>query len=99
MEGSMKQAGPGRGWGRVRARIRGGLSSRTGRTVGATSILTPLVGYIIHDLQKPDSVIRQLSKAAVNKLVSMTRRPRQLVDISDKAEVEQVQPERKVQPE
>ncbi len=94
MGGSTKHTGPGSGWGRVRARVRGGLSSKTGRAVGVTSLLTPIAGYIIHDLQKPNSMIRQLSKAAFEKVVSLTKRPKQLVDISNKSEVEQVPQER-----
>jgi hypothetical protein len=65
--------------------------SKTGRAVGATTFLTPLVGYIIHDLQKPDSLIRQLSKAAVTGFVALRRQPREQIDISDKAEVQHIE--------
>jgi hypothetical protein len=67
--------------------MRGACSSKTGKTVGLASIAAPIVGFVVNDLKKPDSVIRALTAATVRKLLpAKTDRPK-AIDITDKVEI------------
>jgi hypothetical protein len=70
-----------------RRRLRGGLGGRSGRAVGVSSVLVPLMSYVVYDLQKPDSTVKKLASAMANKFVTWREQRQQLTDISDKAEV------------
>ena len=70
-----------------RRRLRGMFSSRTGRTIGLTSLAVPMIGYIVNDLQKPDSVIRGLVGAALRKMLPDRSKRADAIDITDKVEV------------
>jgi hypothetical protein len=36
------------------------FQSRTGKTIGLVSFIAPLAGYVVRDLRKPNSLIRNL---------------------------------------
>jgi len=72
---------------RTRKRLRGMFESRTSKTIGLASIAAPLVGYVVRDLKKPDSVIRGLVSTAVKKLLATGSKKAEALDISDKVEI------------
>lgn len=72
---------------RIRRRIRGMMESRTGKAVGLTSIAAPVIGFIINDLRKPNSITRQLIGKAVNKLLESKNKKVEAIDITDKVEI------------
>lgn len=69
-------------------RFRGGLSGNKGKAVGVTSIVIPVLGYIVNDLRKPDSVVRKLVGSTVNALLFRRTKNNKALDITDKVEVE-----------
>jgi len=71
----------------MRARIRGCMSGKTGKAIGITSVTAPLIGYVVHDLQKPDSTIRALVGKATRGLLEWKREKRQVIDITDRVEI------------
>ena len=72
---------------RTRRRLRGMLKTKTGKTIGLASIAAPVIGYIVQDLRKPDSLIRELVGGTVNKLIAYRRKKTEAIDISDKVEI------------
>ncbi len=72
---------------RIRRRFRGLMESRTGKAVGYTSIAAPVIGFIINDLRKPNSIVRQLIGKAVNKLLESKSKKIEAIDITDKVEI------------
>lgn len=81
------QSAPGGSRGRqIRRRLGRCLSGKSGKAIGFTSIAAPIAAFVINDLKKPDSVIKQLVGAAVKMLPSRTKNAQQL-DISDQAEI------------
>ena len=72
---------------RMRRRIRGMLETRTGKTIGLASLAAPVIGYIVQDLRKPDSLIRELTGGAFRKLIAYRRKKTEVIDISDKVEI------------
>ncbi len=72
---------------RQRRRLRGMFASKTGKTIGYTSIAAPIVGYIVNDLKKPDSIIRGLAGGVVSKLLPVKSRKVEAIDITDKIEI------------
>ena len=72
---------------RYRSRVRGMLSSRTGKTVGIASIVTPVIGYVVNDLRKPDSVIRALVGRAVSRFLPTGTKEVKAIDITDEVEI------------
>ncbi len=73
--------------GRVRRRMRGMMSSKTGKTVGIASLAAPILGYIISDLQKPNSTIRTLIGKTVNKLLESRIQKSEAIDITHEVEI------------
>ncbi len=71
----------------MRSRIRGCMSGKTGKAVGITSVTAPLIGFLVHDLKKPDSLIRQLAGKAVRGLLEWKKEKRQVIDITDRVEI------------
>ena len=67
--------------------LRAGMNSRTGRVAGVSSVLVPIVSYVVYDLQQPDSTVRKLAAAVANKLVTWRDSNRQLRDVTGKVEV------------
>jgi len=78
------QAGTGGGGRRQRKRLRGMF---TGKTLGFTSIAAPMIGYVINDLRKPDSIVRRLIGGAVRKLLPPKSDKPEAIDITDKVEI------------
>jgi hypothetical protein len=78
------EAGGGR---RSRLRLRGMMSTKTGKAAGAASIVAPIVGFIVNDIKKPNSIIKALANKTVSYL--LMRRPKQVeaIDITDKVEI------------
>ena len=72
---------------RTHRRLRGMLETKTGKTIGLASIAAPVIGYIVQDLRKPDSLIRELAGATVSKLIAYRRKKTEVIDISDKVEI------------
>jgi len=63
------------------------LSSKTGKTIGFTSIAAPIIGYVVNDLKKPDSLVRSLLSGAVRKLLPAKTEIVEAVDITDEVEI------------
>ena len=80
-------ASSGSGGGRRRIRMRGMLSTKTGKAIGLTSIAAPILGYVVNDLKKPDSIVRGLATAAIRKLIHSKQKEIQEIDITDKVEI------------
>ena len=72
---------------RNRRRIRGMMESRTGKVVGITSIAAPVIGYIINDLRRPNSFVRQLLCKVVTRLLQSKNREVEAIDITDEVEI------------
>lgn len=77
---------PGEGQ-RFRHRGKGYFSGKKGKAVGITAVLTPIVGYVVNDLRRPDSFLRTLLKSTVQKLISSKAKETKAIDITDKVEV------------
>ncbi|MDD3730895.1 MAG: hypothetical protein PHU88_00775 [candidate division Zixibacteria bacterium] len=75
---------------RTRHRLRGMISGKKGKTVGVTSLAVPLLGLIINDLRKPDSLSRQLVYGAVKKLRELKKPKIEMLDITDKVEISEL---------
>jgi hypothetical protein len=87
MPGKTQTADEPAGGRRYRNRVRGMLSSKTGRTVGIASIVTPVIGYVVNDLRKPDSVIRALVGRTVNRFLPTRSQEVKAIDITDEVEI------------
>ena len=79
--------GSGAGGRRQRSRLRGMLTSKTGKTIGFTSIAAPIIGYVINDLKKPNSIVRSLISGAVRKLLPAKTEIVEAIDITDEVEI------------
>ena len=55
--------------------------------MGVSSVLVPLMSYVVYDLQKPDSKVRRLVSAAADRFLTWRDSRRQLTDITEKVEV------------
>jgi hypothetical protein len=72
---------------RGRRRLRGRFSGKTGKAVGITSVAAPLLGLVVNDLKKPDSMIRTFIGGATRKLLEKRTNKVKAIDITDKVEV------------
>ena len=63
------------------------MTSKTGKTAGVASLVVPLLGLIIKDLQKPNSVIRSLVGRGIDRLLESRRRKIEAIDITDEVEI------------
>jgi hypothetical protein len=75
------------GRGRRRRQLRGRFSGKTGKAIGITSVAAPLLGLVVNDLKKPDSLIRTFIGGTARKLLEKRANKAQIVDITDKVEV------------
>lgn len=75
------------GGGGLRRRVRGACSGKTGKTIGLASIAAPIVGFVVNDLKKPNSVIRALIGTTVRKLLPRKSDQPKAIDITDKVEI------------
>ena len=87
MFANVENAGKGTGSRRQRSRLRGLTTSKTGKTIGIASIAAPIIGYIVSDLRKPDSIIHALINEISKKLLSAKWKKIEAIDITDKVEV------------
>ena len=78
------------GGGGLRRRVRGMCSGKTGKTIGLASLAAPVVGFVVNDLKKPDSMIRALTAATVRKLLPARSAQPKAIDITDKVEITEV---------
>lgn len=83
----LDDAGTGIGGRRQRGRMRGMLTGKTGKAAGFMSIVGPIIGYVVHDLKKPDSIIRGLIGRTVNKLLPAKAQRVETIDITDEVEI------------
>lgn len=72
---------------RVRKRLRGAFSGRKGKAIGIASIATPIVGFVVNDLKKPNSIIRALIGKTATKLLERKAEKTQVIDITDQVEI------------
>ena len=72
---------------RERRRLRGRFSGKTGKAIGITSIAAPLLGLVVNDLKKPDSIVRGLIGGVVRKLLPAKSGKVEVIDITDKVEI------------
>lgn len=84
---SNNDAGQGGGGRRLRNRVRGCLSGKKGKTAGIAAVVAPVVGFIVNDLRKPDSLIRNLIGKTARKLLTARTKEKKAIDITDKVEV------------
>lgn len=70
-----------------RKRLRGMMSGKTGKAIGFTSITAPLLGYVVNDLRKPDSVVRAIISGVIGKLMPPKSEKIEAIDITDKVEI------------
>ena len=63
------------------------MNSPTGRAVKYSSLVAPVVGIILNDLRKPNSLSRQLLGKAMNKLMERKYDKVEIIDITDKVEI------------
>ena len=82
-----EQTGAGSGNQRQRSRLRGMFTGRTGKTIGFTSIAAPIIGYVVNDLRKPDSIVRRLVGGAVRKLLATRTDKVEVIDITSEVEI------------
>lgn len=79
--------GLGAGNRRQRKRLRGMLSGKTGKTIGFTSLAVPVIGFVLNDLKKPDSVVRGLIGVVVRKLLPAKLKKVEAIDVTDEIEI------------
>ena len=72
---------------RLRQRLRGACSGKTGKAVGITSVAAPIIGYVVNDLKKPDGLIRTLLSSARNKFLTGKVEKTEAIDITDQVEI------------
>jgi len=63
------------------------MSTKTGKTIGIASLAAPIVGYIINDIQKPNSMIRNLVGKTINRLLESKSEKAEAIDITHEVEV------------
>ena len=72
---------------RQRRRLRGIFAGKRGKQIGLLSFVTPLAGYVIQDLRKPDSVIKSIAQRAYLYLAERKTVRRQRIDPAGRVEV------------
>jgi len=63
------------------------FTGKTGKAIGFTSIAAPIIGYVVNDLKKPDSIVRGLIGGVVRKLLPAKSGKVEVIDITDKVEI------------
>lgn len=72
---------------RIRRRLRGMMKTRTGKAVGYTSLVAPVIGFILNDLRKPNSLVRRLAGKVVNRFLESKPEKIEAIDITDQVEL------------
>ncbi|TET94500.1 MAG: hypothetical protein E3J26_04455 [Candidatus Zixiibacteriota bacterium] len=63
------------------------FTGKTGKAIGFTSIAAPIIGYVVNDLKKPDSIVRGLIGGVVRKLLPAKSGKVEVIGITDKVEI------------
>ncbi|MFZ5981376.1 MAG: hypothetical protein ACOYVF_12165 [Candidatus Zixiibacteriota bacterium] len=63
------------------------FETRAGKAAGLASLAAPLIGYVVRDLKKPDSIIRGLIGTLSRKLLTSRVKNTEALDITDKVEI------------
>jgi len=79
--------GKGVGVRRARTRLRGMFSGKRGKAIGFTSVAAPIIGYVVNDLRKPNSIVRELIGGVIRKLLPPKSEKFEVIDITDKVEI------------
>jgi len=87
MPRGISDTGTGPGGRRQRKRLRGMFTGKTGKAIGFTSIAAPIIGYVVNDLKKPDSIVRGLIGGVVRKLLPAKSGKVEVIGITDKVEI------------
>jgi hypothetical protein len=87
MSGEQKTDGKKGTGNRIRRRLRGMAGTRAGKTIGISSLVAPVVGLVVNDLRKPDSIIRALLKNTATRLLAARSKKPEVIDITDRVEV------------
>ncbi|MFH1373362.1 MAG: hypothetical protein ABII79_06185 [bacterium] len=85
--GKPDSAGTGAGGQRERKRSRGMFSGKAGKAIGFTSIAAPIIGYVVNDLKKPNSIVRRLIGGMVRKLLPAKTEKVEAIDITNEVEI------------
>jgi len=72
---------------RERKHSRGMLAGKAGKTIGFTSLVAPVIGFVLNDLKKPDSLVRRLITGTWQKLITAKMNKSKTIDITDKVEI------------
>ncbi|MCD6250237.1 MAG: hypothetical protein J7J98_07915 [candidate division Zixibacteria bacterium] len=79
--------GKGVGARRARTRLRGMFSGERGKAIGFTSVVAPILGYVVNDLRKPNSIVRKLIGGVIRKLLPPKSEKLKVIDITDEVEI------------
>jgi len=63
------------------------FTGKTGKAIGFTSIAAPIIGYIVNDLKKPNSLVRGLIGSVARKLLPAKSEQAKVIDITDDVEI------------
>ena len=55
--------------------------------IGFTAMAAPLIGYVVQDLKKPDSIVRSLVGGAIRKFLPEEPGKPVAIDLTDKVEI------------
>ena len=87
MPGQFDNAKTDTGGRRQRKRLRGMFTGKTGKAIGFTSIAAPIIGYIVNDLKKPNSLVRGLIGSVARRLLPAKSEQAKVIDITDEVEI------------
>ncbi len=87
MPGQFNNAKTDASGGRQRKRLRGMFTGKTGKAIGFTSIVAPIIGYIVNDLKKPNSLVRSLIGSVARRLLPAKSEQAKVIDITDEVEI------------
>ncbi|MBN2226932.1 MAG: hypothetical protein JW763_06175 [candidate division Zixibacteria bacterium] len=80
-----RMAGGGRGMGG--GGLRRAMSGKSGKWAGFSAIAAPIIGFVVHDLTKPNSLIRGLVSDLVAKYRASHPRVSEPIDITDQVDI------------
>jgi hypothetical protein len=70
-----------------RKRLPAILTGGSGKTIGFTSIAVPVMGFVLNDIMKPDSVVRALARGVIEKLIPTKAEKTGSVEITGDVEI------------
>jgi len=83
MTGGQGRGGRGMGQGGLRR----AMSGKSGKWAGFSAIAAPLIGFVVHDLTRPKSIIRSLVGDLVDKYRTTHPRVSEPIDITDQVDI------------